>query len=75
VKNALKFCRGGTIRVIMAFDKVEEVLKVHVVDTGKGILPEDIDRLFKLFGKLQRTAQMNQEGIGLGLIICQNLVV
>ena len=39
VKNAFKFCRGGIIRIIMAFDEVEEVLKVHVVDTGKGILP------------------------------------
>ena len=75
VKNALKFCRGGVIRVIMAFDEVKEVLKVHVVDTGKGILAEDIDRLFKQFGKLHRTAEMNNEGIGLGLMICQNLVI
>jgi K+-sensing histidine kinase KdpD len=48
---------------------------VHVVDTGKGILAEDIDRLFKQFGKLLRTSEMNQEGIGLGLMICQNLVL
>lgn len=60
--------------MIMAFDEVEEMLKVHVVDTGKGIIHEDIDRLFKLFGKLLRTAEMNHEGIGLGLMICQNLV-
>jgi len=75
VKNALKFCRGGKIRVIMAFDEVNEMLKVHVIDTGKGILPEDIDRLFKQFGKLHRTAKMNNEGIGLGLMICKNLVL
>ena len=70
VKNALKFCRGGKIRVIMAFDEAEEMLKVHVVDTGKGIATEDVDRLFKMFGKLRRTAEMNHEGIGLGLMIC-----
>jgi signal transduction histidine kinase len=70
VKNSLKFCQGGMIRVIMAFDEDEEVLIVHVVDTGKGILPEDIDRLFKQFGKLHRTSEMNHEGIGLGLMIC-----
>ena len=61
--------------MIVAFVKVEEMLKVHVVDTGKGIIPEDIDRLFKQFGKLHRTAEMNHEGIGLGLMICQNLVI
>ena len=75
VKNAFKFCQGGEIRVIMAFDEIDEMLKVHVVDTGKGILSEDMDRLFKQFGKLLRTAEMNSEGIGMGLMICQNLVL
>ena len=37
VKNALKFTRKGNIRVVMAFDQEEEMLKVHVIDTGKGI--------------------------------------
>ena len=31
--------------------------------------------LFKQFGKLFRTADMNHEGIGMGLMICQNLVM
>ena len=31
--------------------------------------------LFKQFGKLLRTADMNHEGIGMGLMICQNLVM
>ena len=33
-----------------------------------------MDKLFKMFGKLRRTAEMNNEGIGLGLMICENLV-
>ena len=61
--------------MIMAFHEAEEMLKVHIVDTGKGILPEDFDRLFTQFGKLLRTAEMNSEGIGMGLMICQNLVI
>ncbi len=27
-----------------------------------------------MFGKLKRTAEVNSEGIGLGLLICQNLI-
>jgi signal transduction histidine kinase len=50
------------------------MLNVHIVDTGRGILKEDISRLFELFGKLLRTAEMNSEGIGMGLMICKNLV-
>ena len=47
---------------------------MHVVDTGKGIKEEDFSKLFTLFGTLQRTASLNNEGIGLGLLICKNLV-
>ena len=58
----------------MAYNQEEELLKVHVIDTGKGIRSQDICKLFNLFGKLMKTAQMNKEGIGMGLVICQNLV-
>ena len=58
----------------MAYDHVSEELKTHVVDTGKGIKPEDHEKLFKMFGKLKRTAKMNSEGLGMGLMICQQLV-
>ena len=50
------------------------MLEVHVIDNGKGIRPEEMSSLFKQFGKLKRTASMNSEGIGMGLMICQKLV-
>ena len=40
----------------MAYDLEEEMLKVHVIDTGKGIRSQDISKLFNLFGKLVQTA-------------------
>ena len=46
VKNALKFTIKGTIRIIVAYDNSNEILKVHVVDTGKGIKEEDFGKLF-----------------------------
>jgi signal transduction histidine kinase len=42
-----------------------------VEDTGIGIVKEDIPNLFKLFGKLERNAELNPRGIGLGLNICK----
>ena len=74
VKNALKFTNSGSICVFVAFDSLEQLLKVHVVDTGKGIDPREMDQLFTKFGKLKRTAKQNSEGIGLGLLICKGLV-
>ena len=45
------------------------MLVIHVEDTGAGIAKVDFPKLFTRFGKLQRTAEMNGEGIGLGLMI------
>jgi signal transduction histidine kinase len=45
-----------------------------VVDTGIGIKRKDRLKLFKLFGTLQNTRQMNTQGIGLGLVISENIV-
>jgi len=45
-----------------------------VADTGIGIKQEDRSKLFKLFGKLDATAQINTSGVGLGLSICQKIV-
>lgn len=47
---------------------------MQVVDTGKGIRAEEMPKLFSMFGKLKRTAELNHEGIGMGLLISQNLV-
>ena len=44
------------------------------MDTGIGIKMKDQEKLFKLFGTLQNTRQMNTQGIGLGLVISENIV-
>ena len=49
-------------------------LIVYVKDTGAGIAKEDISKLFNRFGKLQRTAKLNKDGIGLGLTIVKQIV-
>ena len=50
------------------------MLLCQVVDDGKGIKSEDMHKLFQYFGKLKRTAALNSEGIGMGLMISQSLV-
>ena len=47
---------------------------VHVKDNGVGIAQEDLSKLFTRFGKLHRTADMNHEGMGLGLTIVKQIV-
>jgi signal transduction histidine kinase len=50
------------------------MLEVSVQDHGTGIKKEDQDKLFKLFGFLDRTEQINTKGIGLGLHISKMIV-
>ena len=54
--------------------KGHNVLAVSVIDTGCGIKNDSKVKLFKLFGTLQDTRQMNTQGIGLGLVISENII-
>ena len=48
-------------------------MEIKVIDTGVGIKREDIDKLFKLFGFLESSRELNVKGIGLGLYICKKI--
>ena len=74
VKNALKFTAGGEISIYASYDAQNELLKFSIVDTGLGIGKEEQKNLFSLFGQVERTAEVNPEGFGIGLIICKKLV-
>ena len=47
---------------------------MQVADTGVGIAKDDLESLFKSFGKLKSTREINTSGIGLGLMISKSLV-
>ena len=73
VRNALKFTSiDGAITISVCY--TDGYLVVNVLDDGTGIAAEDFPKLFTRFGKLQRTAQVNSEGIGLGLTMVKQIV-
>ena len=74
VKNAIKFTTEGFIEIGQIYKEQDKRLHVVVRDTGVGIAQEDLSKLFSRFGKLHRTASMNNEGIGLGLTIVRQIV-
>ena len=73
-KNAVKFSPKGQVTIYFAFDEINELLCVHVHDTGKGVCETELAEMFSLFGKLRRTADSNDDGNGMGLMVCQKLV-
>ena len=74
LQNALKFTFQGSITVSMKYCEVAHQIHFSVTDTGVGIKPEDRQRLFTMFGKLENTMAINTSGIGIGLTICKKIV-
>ncbi|MBU0650608.1 HAMP domain-containing protein [bacterium] len=73
VGNALKFTPENGEIIIEIIDKGEEIECV-VSDTGKGIDPKNIGKLFKKFQQIDREAGAGEKGTGLGLAISKELV-
>ena len=74
--NALKFTEQGsvTIKATTVFENEETYLNISVTDTGIGIKKEDQDQLFKMFGYIKDSNQMNVHGIGLGLNLSKKII-
>ncbi len=72
VGNAIKFTQVGEIRVEMT--RVEETadairLRCEVADTGAGISPSSVSRLFRPFSQVDPSTTRGHGGTGLGLVI------
>jgi signal transduction histidine kinase/DNA-binding response OmpR family regulator len=76
VGNAVKFTMQGhvLIRVTGVGREGGHELHVTVEDTGIGIAPENIDRIFAEFSQVEDQANRKFEGTGLGLAISRRLI-
>jgi signal transduction histidine kinase len=73
LSNALKFTRKGG-RVEVRAEQKDSRVEVSVSDTGVGIAPEDVDRLFDKYEQARSRATRGEKGTGLGLYITKQLV-
>ncbi|MDO9236466.1 MAG: CheR family methyltransferase, partial [Aquabacterium sp.] len=74
--NAVKFTEKGSISLrAILLDAQGDQLRVRfeVVDTGVGIEPDKLDRLFQAFGQADASTTRKYGGTGLGLAITQRL--
>ena len=77
VSNAVKFTDEGAVRVGARLDDVADdllVLRVEVSDTGIGVAPHTLDRLFASFAQADSSTTRRYGGTGLGLSISKQLV-
>jgi signal transduction histidine kinase/CheY-like chemotaxis protein len=75
VSNALKFTQEGAVHVrLRADESVPDGIAIEVIDTGRGIPPEQLEAIFEPFAQSQVADAHNQSGTGLGLAIVRQIV-
>ncbi|TVR05093.1 MAG: response regulator [Spirochaetaceae bacterium] len=72
VTNAIKFTERGSVDV--AIRHRDDTLEIDVEDTGCGIEPGDLERVFEPFARVVRKGETVIGGLGLGLSIVRSLV-
>ena len=71
ISNAVKFSAAGSVQVL--FDWTDDGVRIEVADTGIGISPDQMDRLFDKFVQADSSTTRQFGGTGLGLAICREL--
>lgn len=73
--NAIKFTpAGGKISVDLNEKYADDFMCISVQDTGCGIEPAHVDKIFNRLYQIKNDSNMHHRGLGLGLNICQELI-
>ncbi len=81
ISNAMKYTPTGgkiTIRLLQTYEMMgnnanKEFARIDVQDTGVGIPPEDLEKLFTKFFQASNKAVVNEKGSGLGLALVKHV--
>lgn len=70
--NAMKFTsEGGSIRVEL--QKMHETAVLRVIDSGIGIRPDQLERVFDMFTRVERAGVAAEPGLGIGLALARRI--
>lgn len=75
LSNAVKFTNDdGNITLEVSLDKTKQEINFSVTDTGIGIAPSDIKKLFEAFVQIDSSLSRRHDGTGLGLALVRRIV-
>ena len=74
IDNAIKFTEAGG-KVIVNADIINNNVELSITDTGVGMSETHLQKLFKIDEKISSAGTRNEEGSGLGLILCKEMLV
>lgn len=73
IGNAIKFTERGGVRVRMVYDPGDERIAISIIDTGIGLSPRALERIFEPFRQGDGSTTRRHGGTGLGLHISRRL--
>jgi len=73
ITNAVRFTAEGG-KITIKAEAVNHEVRVHVQDTGIGIAPEDIQKVWKRFYKINASRPLSKDGAGLGLSLVKEIM-
>jgi signal transduction histidine kinase len=73
LSNACKFTRPGG-RISLAAERQEREVVITVRDSGSGIAPDMLSKIFEMFTQADQTLERSQGGLGIGLTLVRRLV-
>jgi signal transduction histidine kinase len=73
ISNAVKFSEKGD-EITIRINRKDKMLEVLVTDEGIGIMPDNLDKLFRIDQKFKTNGTANEKGTGLGLILAREFV-
>jgi two-component system phosphate regulon sensor histidine kinase PhoR len=73
INNAIKYGKeNGKVEIILKQEN--EKIIISVIDDGKGIPPEHLDRIFERFYRIEKSRSKEKGGAGLGLAIVKHIL-
>jgi signal transduction histidine kinase len=73
VSNAIKFTRDNG-QISISIQKKEDFCEITVKDSGIGISPEDIQKIFRIDSSHTTLGTNGEKGTGLGLVLCKEFI-
>lgn len=73
LSNALKFTHEGG-QIVLRSQSKADMVEFSISDNGKGILPEDLKRIFEDTGHQTTKGTSNETGSGLGLLLAKDFI-
>ncbi len=73
ISNGIKYTKDHGV-VEVAFEEGKDDITIFVKDTGRGIPPDDLKRVFERFYRVEKSRSKEKGGTGLGLAIVKHIV-